>query len=245
MSSAPPAAPPPLPPGAISKNMLYLGVAMAVAGNCLIACSLTLQKHVHVSTAAAGKAAVKSPLFWVALVGMILGEVGNFAAFGFASPTVVSPLGAVAVIANAVLAVAFLRETVFLRTVIGMLLCVGGSAVVVYYAPPTLETMTVDEFLHLLQRPPALAYLASVASGVAVLAALSPRYGKKLLLVNLMLCSLLGSITVLCSSITSKFLKQIGDGDPSPLKSPVRAEKAMPSHSAPLPRASYSSTPLA
>ena len=35
-------------------------------------------------------------LFPVALLGLMLGEVGNFAAFGLASPTVVSPLGAVA-----------------------------------------------------------------------------------------------------------------------------------------------------
>ena len=85
--------------------MLFIGVGMAIAGNILIACSLTLQKHVHVKMAHAGRVASQSPLFWVALGGMIVGEVGNFAAFGFASPTVVSPLGAVAVITNAVLAV--------------------------------------------------------------------------------------------------------------------------------------------
>ena len=98
-----------------------------------------------------------------------------------------------------------------------MLLCVGGSAIVVLYAPPTLETMTVDDFLSLVQKPPAIAYLATVGSCVAVLGALSPRYGHRVLLVNLMLCSLLGSITVLCSSIASKFLKLLASGDPAPL----------------------------
>jgi hypothetical protein len=102
-----------------------------------------------------------------------------------------------------------------------MLLCVGGSAIVVLYAPPTLETMTVDDFLSLVQKPPAIAYLATVGSCVAVLGALSPRYGHRVLLVNLMLCSLLGSITVLCSSIASKFLKLLASGDPAPLRSPV------------------------
>ena len=63
-----------------------------------------------------------------------MGEVGNFAAFGFASPTVVSPLGAVAVIANAVLAVLCLREAIFLHTLLGIGLTVGGSVVVVYFS---------------------------------------------------------------------------------------------------------------
>ena len=44
---------------------------------------------------------------------MIGGEVGNFAAFGFASQTVVSPLGAVSVIVSTVLAAIFLG--VYLR----------------------------------------------------------------------------------------------------------------------------------
>ena len=98
-----------------------LGVVLAISGNCLIACSLALQKYVHnrhqkaVDAAQAkngppAKGASSSPLFWVALTGLILGEVGNFAAFGFASPTVVSPLGAVSVIANALLAVLLLGE---------------------------------------------------------------------------------------------------------------------------------------
>ena len=201
--------------------MLFVGVGMAICGNCLIACSLTLQKFVHVSMSAAGKAVETSPLFWLALCGMIAGEIGNFAAFGFASPTVVSPLGAVAVITNAFLAVVFLRETIFLRTLLGMLLCVGGSVIVVYFAPPTVERMTVDEFVSLVRRPRALAYFASVASCVVILGALSPRFGHKVLLVNLMLCSLLGSITVLCSSIASKFLTLLASGDSTPLRSPV------------------------
>lgn len=102
-------------------ELAAVGVSIAVAGNTLIACSLALQKHVHNRYAATP---FQSPLFWFALVGMVVGEVGNFAAFGFASPTVISPLGAVAVIANAALAVVFLREAVFLHTIMGLLLTV-------------------------------------------------------------------------------------------------------------------------
>ena len=63
-------------------TLFVIGVIMAAAGNALIACALTLQKHVH--NKMAGKPASRSPLFWLSLVGMVAGEVGNFAAFGFA-----------------------------------------------------------------------------------------------------------------------------------------------------------------
>ncbi len=66
----------------MSGNGLWvLGVGLACAGNVMIACSLSLQKYVHNKQAAAGKPASRSPLFWLALAGMIGGEVGNFAAF--------------------------------------------------------------------------------------------------------------------------------------------------------------------
>ena len=205
-----PVAPPALPP-ASSSNLFLIGVIMAIAGNTLIACSLTLQKHVHNSSS--GKPIASTPLFWLALVGMICGEVGNFAAFGFASPTVVSPLGAVAVIANALLAVAFLREAVFIQTLIGIALTVGGSVVVVIFAPPSVDKLTVDEFMHFLREPTAIAYLSAVGVAAIVLMLLEPRIGHRYLLVNLLVCSLLGSITVLCSSATSKFITQAASGD--------------------------------
>ena len=80
------------------SGTFFLGCALAIAGNIIVACSLCLQKHVHNSheakveagEVADGKTASSNPLFWVALSGMILGEVGNFTAFGLASPTVVS-----------------------------------------------------------------------------------------------------------------------------------------------------------
>jgi hypothetical protein len=83
---------------------MQAGVILAVSGNLVIACALALQKWVHNTIAnrpvEQRQPASRHPLFWVALMGLMVGEVGNFAAFGLASPTVVSPLGAVAVVAN-------------------------------------------------------------------------------------------------------------------------------------------------
>ena len=207
------------PPTGVSLSFM-LGVAMAIAGNSLIACSLTLQKYVH--NQRRGKPAGHSTLFWLALIGMIAGEVGNFAAFGFASPTVVSPLGAVAVIANAILAVLFLKEAIFCHTLIGIVCTVCGSVVVVYFSPPSVDHLSVDEFVGYLCEPPAIAYLATVGSSVLALVLLEPWIGHRYLLVNLLICSLLGSVTVLCSSATSKFISQaLSGGAHTVLNSPV------------------------
>ena len=40
----------------------------------------------------------KSPLWWVGLILMGLGEIGNFSAYGFAPASLVAPLGTTTVI---------------------------------------------------------------------------------------------------------------------------------------------------
>ena len=211
-----------------NSGTFFLGCALAIAGNIVVACSLCLQKHVHnaheaklEAGEAEGKTASSNPLFWVALSGMILGEVGNFTAFGLASPTVVSPLGAVAVITNALLAVLFLGETLRVRGVVGILLTIGGSIIVVVFAPPSLQNLTVSDFVDLLKAPPVIALLSFIGTGVTVLGLLEPRFGKRFLLIDIGLCSLLGTITVLCSSSVSKFIEIVANGDDSLLRSPI------------------------
>ena len=196
-----------------SSPEFFIGVGLACAGNALIACSLVLQKHCVNAEAATGMKASTMRLFWLSLVGMIGGEVGNFAAFGFASQTVVSPLGAMSVIVNTVLAAIFLRERIFCLTVLGIALTIGGSIGVVLFSPPPLVSITTHDFVMLLSDPYAYTYLILVACAIGVLAALQPRCGHRFLLINIMLCSLLGSITVICSTALSKFIRLALGGD--------------------------------
>ena len=129
LSNAPPQPPngPGLLPTFESGPLFLVGVGLAVGGNTLIACSLTLQKFCVNREVATGVKTGSMPLFWLALAGMIGGEVGNFAAFGFCSQTVVSPLGAVSVIVNTVLAAVFLGEKIYGQTIIGIALTLVGS----------------------------------------------------------------------------------------------------------------------
>lgn len=194
-----------------------LGVTLAISGNLLIAFSLVLQKHVHVLREEekfdtwAGSVDF---LFALAMTGLILGEAGNFAAFGLASPTVVSPLGAVAVLANALLSTIFLNETFLLWNLVGLCLVILGSVGVVSAAPPTQAPLTVADLSDALHQPAAISYLLLLTLAVAILLVIEPlgkptTYGERWLIVNVLLCSLLGSVTVLCSSAISSFAGQV------------------------------------
>ena len=55
---------------------------------------------------------------------MIAGESGNFLAYGYAPASLVAPLGSVAVLSNALIAVIFLREPVVLPSIMGVTLVI-------------------------------------------------------------------------------------------------------------------------
>lgn len=208
-------------PSIESSPLFLLGVSLAVVGNTLIACSLTLQKYCNNREAATGVKASSTPLFWVALIGMIAGEVGNFTAFGFASQTVVSPLGAVSVIVNTILAACFLKEKIYPLTIGGILLTLLGASLVVLFSPPPLADLTCEQFLKYLEKPEAYGYLIVVVAAIVVLGLAEPRWGHRIVLVDVMLCSLLGSITVICSTALSKFIRLALDQDKSTILSPI------------------------
>jgi uncharacterized membrane protein len=163
-------------------------------------------------------------LFGVAIAGLIVGEIGNFAAFGLASPIVVSPLGAVAVFTNVILSAVVLREPFLLRNAIGLALALLGSVGVVVNAPPSAGLLTVQSVAASLSSPTAIIYLA-VVLGVAVALKVAeplawtaggPSLGERFLLTNILICSLLGSITVMGSAAIATFLGQFLAGTLSP-----------------------------
>uniref|UniRef100_A0A3Q2EK95 NIPA like domain containing 2 n=1 Tax=Cyprinodon variegatus TaxID=28743 RepID=A0A3Q2EK95_CYPVA len=75
--------------------------------------SLNIQKYAHVRQAQRGsKPYYMSAMWWCGVVLMGVGELGNFAAYGFAPASLIAPLGCVSVIGNAVISVVFLKETI-------------------------------------------------------------------------------------------------------------------------------------
>uniref|UniRef100_A0A673LMN6 NIPA magnesium transporter 2 n=1 Tax=Sinocyclocheilus rhinocerous TaxID=307959 RepID=A0A673LMN6_9TELE len=103
------------------ENSVYIvGICIAVCGNFLISISLNIQKYTHVRQSQRGtKPYYTSRLWWCGILLMGLGELGNFAAYGFAPASLIAPLGCVSVIVSAVISVVFLKETLRASDILG------------------------------------------------------------------------------------------------------------------------------
>ncbi|XP_063735356.1 NIPA-like protein 2 isoform X3 [Eleginops maclovinus] len=120
-----------------------LGIIISICGNVLISISLNIQKYAHVRQSQRGsKPYYTSGVWWCGVALMGLGELGNFAAYGFAPASLVAPLGCVSVIASAVLSVVFLKETVRASDIVGGTLAITGTYVLVNFAPHTTIHIT-------------------------------------------------------------------------------------------------------
>ncbi|XP_030605969.1 NIPA-like protein 2 [Archocentrus centrarchus] len=125
-----------------------LGIIISICGNVLISISLNIQKYAHVRQAQRGsKPYYTSAMWWCGVVLMGVGELGNFAAYGFAPASLIAPLGCVSVIASAVISVVFLKETVCASDIVGGTLAITGTYLLVTFAPHTSTHITA----HLVQ----------------------------------------------------------------------------------------------
>lgn len=87
----------------------------------------------------------KLPLWWLGMLLNALGELGNLLALGFAPASVVTPVGAVGVVFNAVFASMFLKEPFRKIDLIGLLLIITGIIVVVLCSKESNVQLTVSE----------------------------------------------------------------------------------------------------
>uniref|UniRef100_A0AAV2J8A3 Magnesium transporter n=1 Tax=Knipowitschia caucasica TaxID=637954 RepID=A0AAV2J8A3_KNICA len=184
---------------------LVLGLVIAVVSAILIGGSVILKKMALMrlpndgSTRAGdgGHGYLKDWLWWGGLLTMGAGEVCNFVAYAFAPATLVTPLGALAVIISAVLASHLLGEVLNLIGKFGCLLCVLGSVLLVIHAPQEQEVTSLQEMSDKLLEPGFLVYVILVLlSAAALILVAAPRCGKTHILVYLSICSLLGAFTV-------------------------------------------------
>ncbi|GAA5933896.1 hypothetical protein JCM3775_000318 [Rhodotorula graminis] len=153
------------------------------------------------------KGFLTSPLWLAGFACLNLGELGNFLAYGFAAPSVVAPLGMVALIANVFLAPLIVREPFRRKDLVGVAIALVGGATVVYASRSNDQKPTPDEFLSAISRPLFIAYAAVSAVAMAVLAHLSrTKLGDRYVLIDLALCALAGAFTVLSTKAISSFL---------------------------------------
>ncbi|XP_067375310.1 magnesium transporter NIPA2 isoform X2 [Channa argus] len=127
------------------------------------------------------------------------GEAANFAAYAFAPATLVTPLGALSVLVSAVLSSYFLNERLNVHGKIGCLLCVLGSTVMVVHAPQEEEVSSLHAMAEKLKDPGFIVFAACVVgSSLLLIFAVAPRFGQRNVLVYILICSVIGSLSVSC-----------------------------------------------
>mmetsp|Transcript_25132 Transcript_25132/g.61779 ORF Transcript_25132/g.61779 Transcript_25132/m.61779 type:complete len:316 (-) Transcript_25132:373-1320(-) len=181
-----------------------LGVFVALIGNSLIGTSFSVMKVAHDSNKDGGSY-LKIPTWWAGTLLMILGEIGNLIAYSLAKPSLISPLGAVSVVINVPVGWCVLGEKPSFRNMFGCIMCiVGGYGIVGVVATNATERppMSVKEFEILLFQPAFLVFLA-LSFGESIDLIWSSR---KTVMTYIMVCSLLGGVSVLSIKAVSSFV---------------------------------------
>lgn len=138
------------------------------------------------------KSYLKSPYWWAGIVLMILGEAGNFIAYGFAPASIVSPLGVVALVSNCVIAPVLLKEHFRLRDFLGVVVAIAGAVTIVLSAKNSEVKMGPDDVWAAITRWEFETYLGITTVLIISMMWASGKYGEKTVLIDLGLVGLFG-----------------------------------------------------
>lgn len=129
---------------------------------------------------------------------MGIGEAANFAAYAFAPASLVTPLGALSVLVTSVMASKFLNERLNILGKLGCLLCILGSIIIVLHSPKEVEVEDLSELIDKLHDASFIIYVIFI-SAISLLIAfyIGPRMGHLNVAVYVILCSSIGSLTVM------------------------------------------------
>ncbi|KAK5708251.1 hypothetical protein LTR97_000791 [Elasticomyces elasticus] len=182
----------------------YVGLSLAILGSFGIGASFVITKT-GLNAAAAqhgfegdGFAYLKNWIWWAGIITMVIGELGNFAAYAFAPAILVTPLGALSVLIGAVLGSYVLHERLGVLGRVGCATCLIGSVVIVLHAPPDKELHDIDELLHYALSFGFLTYSFLVlAFDILMIYFVAPKYGKTNPMIYLSICSTAGSVSIM------------------------------------------------
>ncbi|XP_040402558.1 NIPA-like protein 2 isoform X2 [Cygnus olor] len=176
-----------------------LGVLLAAASNFLISVSLSIQKcaHLRLACQTEPKPYYTSKLWWCGIILLVLGEVGNFTAYGFAPIALVAPLGCVSVIGTAFISVLFLKQTMRAADILGGTLTVAGTYLLVTFAPNVPQELTARRVQNNLVSWPFLVYVILEIITFCILLYFYKRKAVKHIMILLMMVALLASLTVI------------------------------------------------
>ena len=138
------------------------------------------------------KTYLKSPIWWTGLLLMVVGEMGNFVAYGFAPASVVSPLGVVALISNCIVAPIMLHEPFRRRDLWGVVVAIAGAVTIVVSAKPSETKLDPDLIWHAITQLEFEVYMLVTAVLMIVGMLASEKYGDRFIFIDLGLVGLFG-----------------------------------------------------
>ena len=166
----------------------------------------TVKSSEKASPAPDKKTYLKSPYWWAGIILMIIGEAGNFLAYGFAPASIVSPLGVVALVSNCVIAPCLLKERFRQRDFWGVMVAIAGAVTVVLSAKNSEHKMGPSDVWAAITRWEFELYLGVTAGFMIVLTWASGRYGERTILIDLGLVGLFGGYTALSTKGVASLL---------------------------------------
>ncbi|KAF8629284.1 hypothetical protein AX15_003531 [Amanita polypyramis BW_CC] len=145
---------------------------------------------------------------------MILGEVCNFAAYAFVEAIVVTPLGALSVVICAILSSIFLNEKLTFFGWLGCTLCILGSVIIALNGPKEQSVGQIRQFQKLFLSPGFLAYgSVLIVASLTIIFYFGPKYGKKTMIWYILVCSMIGGISVSVTTGLGAAIVQTAFGD--------------------------------
>uniref|UniRef100_A0A7M5TTJ0 Uncharacterized protein n=1 Tax=Clytia hemisphaerica TaxID=252671 RepID=A0A7M5TTJ0_9CNID len=196
-----------------SNQRLLIGVVLAIIGNLLISVSMNVQKYSHTMLKESNKSYVKSPTWWCGIILMVIGEVGNFTAYAFAPASLVAPLGTTTVIANAVIAVVFLKETVRYQDFLGITLAIVGAFLLINFSKKNETILNAEEIMEYAKHLPFILYLVLEISVFILLVYFHHKFNAGRVVTVLLQVAILGSFTVISAKAVSSMLSSSFQGD--------------------------------
>ncbi|KAG0171853.1 NIPA-like protein 3 [Apophysomyces sp. BC1034] len=149
---------------------------------------------------------LRSKLWWLGISLMILGEIGNFVAYGFAPASTIAPLGTATLVSNVILAPLMLKEVFRKRDLLGVVLAVMGAAMVVLSSNAEEGALSPESVMEALTQTRAIVYFCTTGIAIATLTILSPLYGSSSIMIDLGLVAIYGGYTVLCTKSVASLL---------------------------------------
>ncbi|XP_042295885.1 NIPA-like protein 3 isoform X1 [Sceloporus undulatus] len=192
---------------AFSYKENLIGALLAIFGHLVISIALNLQKYSHIQLVGCKehRTYFRTKTWWCGLFLLFLGELGVFSAYAFAPLSLIVPLGAVSVIASAIIGVIFIKEKWkpkdFLRryvlSFVGCGLAIVGTYLLITFGPNSHETMTGENITKHLVSWPFLLYMLVEIILFCLLLYFYKEKKANYIVVILLLVALLGSMTVI------------------------------------------------